>query len=423
MISDMKSSIDTNKAIRWCTGATIFLLSVYVVVNPFAHTTSIKEICFYGSLLAFVAAIVAGKRDFWDNPTPLRTPTLMFVGWVLVGLIWAQDRQNTWHDIYSHLFRYIVLYFLLINFFSLRKNTALLSWFFSLSIVVFIIYALWNHFIVTDKGVFQRFMGNSEGMTYNLLSIPAIISIFFVSCNAFTTTEGQCRRFLPLFLLAPLITGLILTRARSAFLAVGVAGFIFLLCLKKKLIPVLLIILACLLFLFVPLKQRFGEASLKNLRVAHALLVLEVTKDYPVTGIGFGMESFGKALDLTAYKKRITERYGVNYSQEEVLIDPHNMYTDILVRTGIPGFLLFLAFVFQLNKMIWSSKRSNDPFLRVWSVGIGCSLISYFVIGFFEPVFSHMHEFNFMILVGFSSILWQQHILSIQNEKMVHNIT
>lgn len=408
-------TVDTNKIIRWGTRAIFFLLSLYVVVNPFSHTTTIKEISFYGSLLTFGMLVIAGKRDFWQNPTPLRIPVLLFVAWVLLGTVWALDRQNSWHDIYTHLLRYVVIYVMLVIFAYSRKNIVMLSWAFSLSIIMFVAYALFDYYFICENGILVRFFGNSQGMTYNLLSIPVIISIFFISCNIFLSAKKNTR-FLLLFLLIPLVAALVLTQARSAFLAVSIAGLFFVISLQKKLVPVLFIVLACLFFLFTPLKQRFGAANLKDLRVAHGLLVLEVAKDHPVTGIGFGMETFGKALDLSAYRKRMVEEYGVKYPSEEVLIDPHNMYTDILVRTGAPGFILFMIFVFQLFKMLWSAGRSGDHFLRVWSVGLGCSLISYFIIGFFEPVFSHMHEFNLTILIAFVSIVWRQRPSVVKDE-------
>ncbi|MGV1098497.1 O-antigen ligase family protein [Thiovibrio sp. JS02] len=402
-------SAQTNKTIRWGRWAIVSLLSLSVVVNPFSHTTTIKEICFYGSLLAAIVLFAAGKRDFFARPTPLLIPVLLFAAWILLGLVWALDRQNTWHDIYSHLFRYIILSLLLVKFFSSRKSMVILSWLFSLSIAGFVIYALWNFYFVSEQGMLVRFLGNSQGMTYNLINIPIIISIFFVSCNAFTA-DDKYRRFLPLFLLIPLVAALVLTQARSAFLAVSLAGLFFLLSLQKKLVPIFIIVLVAVFFVFTPIKKRFNAITLKNSRVAHALLVLEVAKDHPLTGIGFGMETFGKALDLAAYKERIKQEYGVKYPRKAVLVDPHNMYTDILVRTGVPGFILFMIFVFQLFKMLWSLGRSGDPFLRIWSVGLGCSLVSYFTIGFFEPVFSHMHEFNFTILVAFAAMLWRQHL-------------
>ena len=61
------------------------LLSVYIFVNPFPHTTTIQEICFYGSLLLFVGVNGVRGIKFSGENTPLFLPAILFVVWVVFG--------------------------------------------------------------------------------------------------------------------------------------------------------------------------------------------------------------------------------------------------------------------------------------------------------------------------------------------------
>lgn len=384
----------------------IFFLSAYVLVNPWPHTTTIQGICLYASVLLFVGVNSVRKINIFQLKTPLLVPTILFVVWVIIGLFSAVDKQNSMHDLYSHLFKYIILCVLFINIFNTRNKMELISWVIIFSVVSFILYSFFTFHVVNENDISVKFFCNSQGMTYNLLSIPVFFAAFLVLCNSVTVTKAYSRLSI-LLLLGPLVSASVLTQARSAFLALAISSFIFMFFYKKILIPIVLIICAGILMV-TPLKDRFSRDVSTNLRLNHALLVLEVLKDYPVAGIGFGMETFGYSLDLDSYKKKFEETYNVKYGHEAVLIDPHNMYTDILVRTGIPGFTLYVFFVFSLFRMLWEVGLSKDVFLRVWSLGLASSLVAYFIIGFFEPVFSHVHEFYFALMVSFTAILWKQ---------------
>ena len=74
----------------------------------------------------------------------------------------------------------------------------------------------------------------------------------------------------------------------------------------------------------------------------------EIIKDYPITGIGFGMETYGTTVDLKAYYEKVPKKFRENI----IYNDPHNMYFDIAVRLGIVGFVLFLNIILVFFKML-----------------------------------------------------------------------
>ena len=394
-----------NKIKRCASSSIIFLLSVYVLANPFLHTTTIKEGCFYGSVFFLIILFALGERDILSRKTPLRLPVLLFVSWVLIGMPTALDINNSWHDIYSHFFRYMIIYVLIVNFFDTQEKIEQLTVLIIFSIVVFVLWKLSSFYLVQGYSFSRRFFGNSAGMTYNLLSIPVMFAGYLAVSRGITTLQHGFLKICYFLAPIPLILAVIMTQARSAYIALVFSSMFFMFFFKKKFTVLLVISLAVIIF-FAPGKNRFKHNVHDNIRINHALLTLEVTKDHFLTGIGFGMETFGKIVDLNAYKKRTEDTYAVKYKLNEVLLDPHNMYTDILVRTGIPGFVFFLFFVFSLFKVLWKLIQADTQTIRIFGLALTSSLCSFFLVGFFEPVFSHIHEFYFTVMVSLASILW-----------------
>ena len=78
-------------------------------------------------------------------------------------------------------------------------------------------------------------------------------------------------------------------------------------------------------------------------RIGVNYLAFEVVKDHPITGVGFGMETYRTAIDLHAYNASVPDKY-----KEEIHVDPHNIVGSIAVRTGFVGLALF--FYGPINK-------------------------------------------------------------------------
>jgi hypothetical protein len=96
------------------------LMGIFIFFNPFPHTTSIKEICFYGSVIIVLILIYFKKIDF-SFRSPLTLPFALFTAWAFIGLFFALDKGNSLHDFRAHLLKYLVLYYILVNFFNSRK--------------------------------------------------------------------------------------------------------------------------------------------------------------------------------------------------------------------------------------------------------------------------------------------------------------
>jgi O-antigen ligase len=156
-----------------------------------------------------------------------------------------------------------------------------------------------------------------------------------------------------------------------------------------------------------PLKGRFVSYFNRPLiafRVGINYQTFEVIKDYPIIGIGFGMETYGTTINLKDYYEKVPEKY------REVIIynDPHNIFFDITVRLGIVGLVLFFYIIFVFFKLCWDIiKCGKDDFIKNWGRCLAAALFSFLFIGCFQPVFSHMPETILCVMFSMLTILWR----------------
>jgi O-antigen ligase len=128
--------IDEQKLLGFLYYSVIVLMGVFIFFNPFPHTTAIKEICYYLSVL-IVFVLLAYKKIELSFKSPFAYPVGLFVFWAFIGIFFALNKENSIHDFYSHLIRYIILYYLLINFFNSKKRLVGLSWIIIISSTIF----------------------------------------------------------------------------------------------------------------------------------------------------------------------------------------------------------------------------------------------------------------------------------------------
>jgi O-antigen ligase len=132
---------------------------------------------------------------------------------------------------------------------------------------------------------------------------------------------------------------------------------------------------------------------------------LEIIKDFPIIGIGFGMETYGngKQINLEKYNKKTPEKY-----RGPIYKDPHSMPFSIAARTGLVGLALFVYILFICFKICWKCIRhGKDDFIKRWGRCIASVFVVIVVIGNFEPFFSHVPEVVFYTILAITTIIWK----------------
>lgn len=391
----------------------LVLMGAYIFINPFPHMTAVKGICLYLSLFLVCAFIIFKKIDF-SFRTPLLIPFCLFTGWVLYGLFFAVDKENSIHDFHAHLLRYIAVYFILINVFNSRKRFMALSRTIIASAVTYSIVGISYYYLILGNSWTERYSyveavsGFAKGwLGYEVSGNSlCVLMIFSMLLTLGFLRKGAFRHNLALVLcLIPQLAFVFLVQSRGAYVAL-ILSLIVLLWNNKK-VQVAVLILFVVLVAMLPVKDRISVDSFKHdYRVKMLLTTLEVVKDYPVIGIGFGNETYANTIDLEMYNNRVPEEY--RQMKGYITRAPHNMLLNILVRTGFLGLALFLSLLFVFFWMCCRcALRGRDEFIRKWGLCMCSVFLSFFVIGMFEQMFHHFTEVLLYTILAMGTILWR----------------
>lgn len=386
------------------------LVGVFVFFNPFPHNTAIKEITYYLSILSVFILIILRKINF-SFKTPLMIPFSLFILWSFIGLFFALDKKNSIHDFYSHLLRYIILYYIISNYFKSYKLLSRLSWIVILSTTIFSLGIIIYFYFILGLSMSNR-LGSYANIALNQtpLNVICILVLFATILSfykLFTEKYLFYRHLILIFCILNLFVVVLLTRSSAALMAIIIGCIPLSLKSQKHLIAFLGITFAGIILLvsfFSSFKDLIVYRINTDPRVPTMYVAAEVIKDHPIIGIGFGMQTFGK-LDLIEYQKKIPPKY---HQPGVIVTDPHNMLLDITVRLGVVGFVLFCFITFSFFKMCWEIvKYGKDNFVKNWGNCLAAALIAVFVIGLFQPIFSHMPEVVICTIFSMTTVVWR----------------
>ena len=379
------------------------LMGIFIFFNPFPHTTSIKEICFYSSFFIVLILIYFKKIDF-SFRSPLTLPFVLFVIWVFIGLFFALDKGNSIHDFRAHLLKYMALYYILINFFNSRKLLEILSWVIIISATIFSIGEIYYFYFMLDNSFFAKLVPGLPEISVNRIGfITVTVALFslhhiIIGSNLYVKTIS----FICLF---PLCILSFLTQARSTVVALFLS--VIILCFKNKKILIACLGIILIVIYISPLKNRFIHVNpITALRLDINYTTFEVIKDFPIIGIGFGIQTYKNAnlIDLNAYNKKVP----VKYRQKSIHTYPHSMLFSIAVRTGLIGFALFLYILFMSFKICWNCIRhGKDDSIKRWGRCVASAFVTVIIIGVFESGFDHVSGVVFYTILAMMTIVWR----------------
>jgi len=379
------------------------LIGIFLFFNPFPHTTAIKEISFYLSIFIVLILIFSRKINF-SFKTPLLIPFGLFVVWAFIGLFFALDKKNSIHDFYSHLLRYIILYYVIINYFKSYRLLNSLSWIIIISTIIFSLGSIVYYYFILENSLSARLgVGALPQTGFNIFSILVLFAIILSFCELFTAKHILYRRTILVFCVLTLLATVLLTHSRAVYAALIFAGIPLFLNSKKYLTAFIGIIFFA--FAFSSAKPISFNDIADDPRIPMIYVTAEVIKEHPIIGIGFGLQTFGM-LDLMKYEKKIPQKY---QAKGGIVADPHNMVLDIAVRLGVVGLVLFFYIIFVFFKMCWVIiKYGKDNYIKNWGRCLAAAFIATSVIGFFQPIFSHMPEVVICTIFSMTTIVWRQ---------------
>ncbi len=378
-----------------------FFIGLYVFLNPF-RVSSLKEALFYLSVLGALLVIIAGKTEF-SFKWPLTIPFLFFFLWAVIGLFFTLDLHNTINDIRVYLINYLILFFLLVNTFNSRKKLESISWLLIISTAAFSVGAIVYFYFIQGNPFNARLGSNFRLMYTGTMCVVIVAAIPLMVNQLFRSRSTMLRLLLGASLIVTTLATL-LNQSRSGIIGL-VAALSLLLINKKK--AVVFVIVALLLVVAIPgVRNRIIEEGLKDIRININRLFFEVVKDYPVTGVGFGISIYNnpELIDLTKYNEKIPEAYQMK--PWWLINTPHNTYMSIAVRTGIVGLLFFLMAPGIAVFLLWRVwKKSQSEYFRSWAVCLLASLAAVMTQILFVDMY-HPTAITYYTLLAMITILW-----------------
>lgn len=379
-------------------------MGIFVFFNSIPHTTAIKEISFYLSCL-FVIVLACGKKVDYRFKTPLTIPFLLLLAWSCLGFFFALNRPNTIHDIYTHYIKYILVYFLLINFFGTEHRCRILIWIVALSAALFSIGAM-IMFYGLERNPFTQRLGFRD-MSANYLGFVTIPGLILTLGLVFSSRHLREKVFLSLAFSSTTLATL-LTQTRGALIAVIVSVALALWGRWKCLLLIGFGLIVYLVYSPGFLKDRILMEShdlVNNYRVSINRLSLEIISDHPIIGIGFGMQTYADRTLLLTYNEKVPERY--RQPLDTLTPCPHNLYLDIAVRVGWVGLGLFFFILAVFFRMAWQTAvQGKTNFIKTWGQLLAGCMLSYLIQAFFADAAFGPQAIMFYTVLALMTILW-----------------
>ncbi len=370
------------------TGQVIFvLLWVVIALIPFPHATTIMEGCYYLAMALTLGEIVRHRDVGWLR-TPFFLPVAMFSAWAFFGLFFAIDLKTSLHDFRTNLLEYIALYLALVRVVDSRKRFLAIVWVLVISCSLASLIELYRFYVAGGHSLSERFiLSDSEypvGEFGFKMFYAAILALALLRRRRLTGGELAGA----LACLVALLTTVVMVQTRAILLAAPFA------CLalfwRQKRILWVAVILTLTVGLAVLLHFRQQDTTTRNGYIARLTInyiSLLVVKDHPLTGIGFGISTYGdsKFIDHQAYMARVPKLFR---KPDEPISNPHDMWLDVAVRTGLVGLVLFAALIFTAFREGWAvATLGGDEEIRMFGGTIVALLISFCIYGLFQPVF------------------------------------
>lgn len=376
-------------------------MGMYVFLNPLPFS-GISEITFYLSLSVLLLLIVFRKTSF-SLRFPLTLPFALFMIWAVIGLFFALDLKNSIHDLIYHFLAYLIIFYVLINYFDTGEKLETLSWIMIVSIVLFSVGAIVLYYFIEGHPFHAKLGKTFKTMYTGGMCIITVAPIPLILNKLYQHKTTLSRFMLGLCFLMTTVTT-IMNQSRAAL--IGIAAALLIMCLNKKRMMIFVLIVLLLVAAIPTVRNRVMERGFQGPRIKIYHLFGELSKDHPLTGIGFGQQIYTnpQLIDLKKYNQNLPLQYQMKSNY--IYNSPHNTYLDIAVRTGIIGLIFFLSIPVTAALMLWQIwRKTRSEYFRSWAVCLLASLASIVVQAMFMDLYDHS-SVSFFTILAMITILW-----------------
>ncbi len=405
-ISRFKRCFSQEKITTVLNTSITFLVLLKIFLNPFPQITAIHELCFYLSVMILIFLLYRRETAFSLN-SPFTGPLFLFLAWCIWGLLFALNLGNSIHDIYAHLLKYLVLFFLIINFLGNKQYLLVLIWTIIISTSIFSLWQLIPYYFIMGMPFSMKLkLGMPGEISTNVMGVLTVFA-FVMALYLLKTTKKIYQTIVLILCTALLMITTLATQTRSAILAMSMV--IVITFFKNKKIGLFLMIFLFAFIALMPAKNiittdTFLDKIKSDDRISIWYAYWEIIKDHPLTGVGFGMQ--------TVYNDAFLEIYNARVPAESrnpfVYYAPHNFIVDIATRTGIVGLMIFFYIIFSFFRIGWNLIRQKEnPFVKGSATYLMIAFLAIFIQGLFENTMSGPAAIILYSILAMMTILWK----------------
>jgi O-antigen ligase len=306
--------------------------------------------------------------------------------------------------------KYILLFYLIITFFGTKERFLLLVRVSIISTALFAAGLMTYFYLILGNPLSARLL--DVKIPVNILSVVLVFPVILAANESFRTKHPGIQALL-LLAVSVIAMAVFLTGSRYSVAVLLLSLIVLVINHRKRAVFLILVIAAAIAFF--PVKSRLLSGDLvgsvkKDPRLFLSNPFIEMIKDHPVTGIGFGMDTYAD--------RRLVKRYNAMLDQNSRLDErwlssfyyPHSIYIDLAARLGIVGLLIFFYLVLSYFRAGWAIVRSSrDEFLRRWSVSLMVAFFALLVIGVFESYLGFTISVVLYIQCAMMVVLWRLH--------------
>lgn len=388
-----------DSVIQYCDLGIELSLNVLIFILPFRHTASIRSFCILFPVLLWIVKMVI-KRKLLFSRTSLDLPIAAFFLWGLISLLTATNLRYSINEIRGEMATYFLLFYLVIN--NLRDEEKIKDLIKTLTLGVFTMsfYGIIEFLQRENRSLTEMVKINSLTVdlgVYLILAVPVVFILYGLSNSIKEKFFMSIVDLIALF-------ALYLTHNRAAWVAF-IAQVILLTGIKKKwktlLAAIFMIIILMVIAIFSPVKDVLihevpvpspkGEMVGRETALSRIVIWKEgigKIREHPLTGIGYGKESFKKAFPDNPI---MLEDTGLWHT--------HNIFMEIALEIGIPGLIIFLWLLYSLTKTIIKGMKTTG-FRKVLMTSLLIVLIGFLIRNQFDYIYIDDTALMFWLLMG-----------------------
>lgn len=402
-----------------------FSLFAYLFLLIFPHVTTLREIVFWSAVL-FWLILRSKRREPFVPLNPITVSLSLFMAIALIASIAGIEPLENIRRFKGELLKQFLLFLIAATEYSsiekIKKLFIPLVTAFALYTIFVIIESFeWGFPYYWDQTLRHHFIWLDGYSKMCITLLPLTLGYFLL-----ITTN---LRFLLLILM--LLEFAIMATYRDVTVFGGIISVILLGALFAR--PqnqrlwirafIIIVILISTTFLYThkdnpaiieyktklyllthPLEEFKKPGGFSN-RVPMWKAAIEVIKDRPLIGYGWGMKKYPRILDekkyLNKWKTEKPELYNL-YINHKDAIPPHNIFLEIALQSGLFGLISFFAFIgiYLIYLIKASIKYNSDIDRNFFIIIVGGILSSFIVVNLFSDALGGISQKVLFVVLG-----------------------